>query len=393
MAHYKQPDGLRGIFTLFVIASHWIVHNQVFSGTKGQLVSVIAQIGGIGMYFFFVLSGFLISGILISNRFKAEERGVSKLFVWKNYFIRRTFRIFPIFYATIAVLCVLNIQWFRSVAGWHFSYLSNVYFYKRDAWDLGGHLWSLSAEEQFYLLWPVLMLFAPKRYLKTIIISLLFLAPLFRLTMNYFHPSEFTQLLTPGVFDGFSLGALMAYWNIVESKKGDQRIDKLAHICGIVSFVLILLFFFQPFNLLIWQRFTLVHDVFFRSSIAFAGAYVVYRSVNGLKGFWKPLLENKVVQHLGRISYAMYLFHNFQLYAFDWYKLPLPTHGWYLVIHFALLLTLATLSWYLFEKPINNFKKYFPYIKLAAKPKEVNEKTMLPNVIIIENDKPIVKNH
>lgn len=368
MNKYKQPDGLRGMLTLFVIASHWLSHGQHFNSLQLFGLSVISQIGEIGMYFFFVLSGFLISGILIRNRLKAEKERYSKKLVWKNYFIRRTLRIFPVYYLTITILYVFNISGFRPYAFWHFGYLTNVFFYLHQHWELGGHLWSLSTEEQFYLLWPFLIFFIPIRHLKKVIVSLIFIAPFFRMGMNLYRPSEFTMYLTPAVLDGLGLGALLALIKNVPSESvNEEHKNRGVKLMAAVAMSLIILFHIKPFQLNIWEQFNPFFEIFNRSSMAVVGLFLVNGSINGFKGFWKHLLENKVAQYLGKISYALYLFHNFQLYAFEWLHINLPATGWYLGVHFLILVTLASLSWYLLELPINNLKKYFPYIKYSEK--------------------------
>jgi peptidoglycan/LPS O-acetylase OafA/YrhL len=362
--NYKQADALRGILTLFVIASHWIPHGRVVSENEQSVLEVISLIGAVGMYFFFVLSGFLITGILVRNKIKAEDSGYSKKEVWKSFFMRRTLRIFPIYYLCLAFLIYFNVGWIRGVSGWHISYLSNIFFYKENSWGLGGHLWSLSCEEQFYLAWPLLILFLPLRYLKMMIISFVLIAPIFRMTMNFYNPSIFTQLLTPAVFDGLGLGALLAiHKNIPKYFIPEDKIKKVVNYSGLIGILLLLFFYISPGNLDIWNEFHPFHDLFFRSSMAMVGLFLVFGSINGFKSIWTFILENRIVLYLGKISYSLYLFHNFQLYLFEWFKVPLPTSGWFLIIHFAILLFLSTLSWYFFELPINNLKRYFPYIK------------------------------
>jgi len=362
--NYKQADGLRGILTLFVIARHWIPHGRKIGRLEEVFLSIISLIGEIGMYFFFVLSGFLITGILLKNRILAEAGNYNKVVIWKNYFIRRTLRIFPIYYLSLSVLIYFNVMWIREFSSWHISYMSNVLFYNINHWGIGGHLWSLSCEEQFYLIWPFLILFIPIRYLKNTIIGFIFLAPFFRMLMNYFNPSMFTQLLTPAVFDGLGLGSLLATHRIIPSFTLDSHIlKKKINTIGLVGINLILLFYFKPADLNIWNEFNPFYEFFFRSSFAMVGLFIVFGCINGFKGFWPFLLENRIVLFLGKISYSLYLLHNYQLYLFEWFKVSIQTTGWYLIIQFGILLLFSTLSWYLFELPINNLKKYYPYLK------------------------------
>lgn len=364
MEKYKQPDGLRGVLTLFVIWSHWLPF-ALGKGAAPILKQFLSEVGEAGIYFFFALSGFLITGILIKNRLAAEAEGYSKAKVWRSYFVRRALRIFPIYYLCLGFLFYYNTGWIREVGAWHVLYLSNILFYVQDSFGWGGHLWSLSSEEQFYLLWPVIMLFAPLRHLKKIVFALVLFAPLFRMCMNLYHPSTFTQLLTPAVFDGLGLGALLALQKYMPSARL-QRLLASGYIRkGAFAALVVWLFFnFSPAHWGFFEEIRLpLTDLVRRSSLAVIGLFLVQGSVVGFTGPAKILLEHSIVQYLGKISYGLYLFHNFQLYLLDWFNIPLPTAGWYVWLHFGLLLIAASLSWYLVEEPANNLKKYFPYIK------------------------------
>jgi len=82
----------------------------------------------------------------------------------KTFYARRALRIFPLFYFVLAAAAVLNIGPVRDTFAWHATYLSNIYFYLRGDWHGSvSHLWSLAVEEQFYLVWPLLILCAPER--------------------------------------------------------------------------------------------------------------------------------------------------------------------------------------------------------------------------------------
>ncbi len=365
MEKFRQPDGLRGLLTLFVVAAHWLprAFGPQLSPHMFRAVIVVAETG---MYFFFVLSGFLITGILVRNRIKGEASAYPKKQIWKNYFIRRCLRIFPIYFLTWFVLDYFNVLWIRNNSVWHLSYLSNVYFYKVNQWKFGGHLWSLSAEEQFYLIWPLLMLFVPLRYLKRMVLALVLIAPLFRMVMNSIWPSQFTEVLTPALLDGLGLGALLALEKIAPSR----RLQPIARIglplAGIFSALLIVLFEWKPFGLPAWNEFSPFYEIFRRSSMAVLGLFLVHGSVKGFPGMTGRFLETRVLLFLGKISYALYLFHNFQPYLMEWFKVPIPMTGVFVLLQLAILIAAATLSWYLIEQPLNNLKKYFPYVRRSS---------------------------
>ena len=137
--HMPQLDGLRTLAVAAVIWSHWVPPYQ-FGFEWGVM----------GVNLFFVLSGFLITGILLDSRAGAVRPG-DRWFAIRQFYTRRVLRIFPLFYMTLALLVLVNVRPVRQTFLWHVCYLSNVYFFRQGAW-IGqiSHFWSLAVEEQFY---------------------------------------------------------------------------------------------------------------------------------------------------------------------------------------------------------------------------------------------------
>src|SRR6478735_4517700 len=132
-ARLPQLDGLRAIAVGCVMAFHFIPG-----------VEQIAPLGSIGVRLFFVLSGFLITRILLASR----EQDLAT--ATKSFYIRRSLRIFPVFYLVLAITWAMNIGPVRSTIGWHVTYLTNAYLFDRGSWHGSiSHLWSLAVEEQF----------------------------------------------------------------------------------------------------------------------------------------------------------------------------------------------------------------------------------------------------
>ncbi len=161
--YLRQLDGLRALSVAAVAWSHWRAYWFRESSVPWA---------EFGVETFFVISGFLITGILLDNRSES-----SKPFVLRQFYARRFLRIFPLFYATLVIGFVLRADSLRQTLFWHAGYLSNIYFY---LWGWCGqlsHFWSLAVEEQFYLFWPLLMIFLPKRFLLPAILAGIGFAP------------------------------------------------------------------------------------------------------------------------------------------------------------------------------------------------------------------------
>ena len=166
----RQLDGVRALAVFAVIASHWTTYHPFwFNGT-------------VGVQLFFVISGFLITGILLDARERAARERVTRRSVLWRFYARRFLRIFPLFYGTLLVTYVAGFQAVRSTIAWHVAYLSNALFASRGAW-LGevSHFWSLAVEEQFYLVWPVVLLACRRRLVLPLLIVAVASAPVFRL--------------------------------------------------------------------------------------------------------------------------------------------------------------------------------------------------------------------
>ena len=343
--YLRQLDGLRALSVAAIAWSHWRVY---------WLPTSIIPWGELGVETFFVISGFLITGILLDNRSETVRP-----FVLKQFYARRFLRIFPLFYATLIVALIWRAQSMAESWYWHASYLSNIYFY---IWGWHGqlsHFWSLAVEEQFYLFWPLLMIFLPNRFILPAILSSIVLAPLFEIGMNSFfpaHPANVSaSVLTPSCMDALGIGALLAYG--VRKKIPMKRWSQILLLLGLAGYAL-------------WG---------FSNSLAPLGrmaedcilGWLVYSAAEGFRGPFGWLLESVPMNYLGKISYGLYIFHNFAGSMCTHLILLLGNPAWlqklyaipgFKILTFAgLTVGLASYSWHRFEKPINDLKRKFPY--------------------------------
>lgn len=342
--YYAGLDTLRAAGILLVICSHWLPYDH--------LVNSLLQTGPMGVTLFFVLSGFLITGILIEEQAKHELHQRGKLTIFKAFYLKRSLRIFPIYYLTLVLMVLLNKEGVREFFWWHFSYGSNILFYLKKSWmsEFVSPLWSLAVEEQFYIFWPCLILFCNKRMMLVVLIACIVVGTLFRMLPESLHekPYSFIQVLTPACMDCFAMGGLIAY----TLRFYPAKIGLFKKISGLLSII-------GAFYLLIVVQFygniDFVSVVFNRNIYScFASFYILFVVTNQGDGHWLARdLENMVLVYIGRISYSMYLWHNLIPYMDN-----IESFGLRLLARFSLLLLFSTLSYFLIEQPLLKLKKH-----------------------------------
>ena len=173
-AHIPVLDGLRGLAVVLVLICHATVLNEVPTAA-GKMYLVLARLSWAGVDLFFVLSGFLITGILF------DAKGKTNYF--RNFYARRTVRIFPLYYAYIALVLFL-IPRFAPAIDHHFVkrppvswpywlYVSNFYQTFEPTHHIVFVSWSLAIEEQFYLVWPLVVFFCSRKALLRITMGMI----------------------------------------------------------------------------------------------------------------------------------------------------------------------------------------------------------------------------
>lgn len=349
--YMPQLDALRAIAVILVIISHWF--------SKTHFLNRFTPNGMMGVTLFFVLSGFLITGILLRSKSGIDE-GKSVAQAFKVFYIRRALRIFPVYYLLLLILVTFNIAAIRESFWWHFFYASNFHFWLQDAWaGQLSHFWSLAVEEQFYLVWPAVIFFTPTRLIPHALLSGILIAVLFRYLVVTPH-DEMGRLLMPGSLDSFCIGGLFAFGRL--SKPGWFRryyTNRTKFVAGaFVLLVLVHLHFFAGLRLDVHRTFYL-----FLLSVAF-GIFIDRASEPVNTPVIKNILNNGVVIYIGKISYGIYLIHNFIPY---FYGLQIPflsvSISIYViqVLRFLIVIGLASLSWFLLEKPILRLKNRFEF--------------------------------
>src|SRR6185312_3866448 len=157
-----------------------------------------------GVRLFFVLSGFLITSLLLNARDR-RRTGLTAGAAATNFYIRRALRIFPVYYGTLIVAAALGVKAVTESFWWFATYLADIRLAATGATTSVSHLWSLAVEEQFYLVWPWVVLTASTRQLRRVCVIVIVAAPLFRMLTVLVGYPRFGDLLMFGQLD--ALGA------------------------------------------------------------------------------------------------------------------------------------------------------------------------------------------
>lgn len=351
--YMNQLDGLRAIAVLAVFAQHWL-----------PIESLMMRIstGYLGVRLFFVLSGFLITGILIRCR-SEMERGQALGFTVRNFYIRRALRIFPLYYGLVLSALIFNYGNIRDIALYHLAFLSNIKFALMNKWGALTPFWSLAVEEQFYLFWPWVILLTPAIYLRKIIISLILSSIVYRVVGVVLEWNRFIidyQLIS--CMDALCLGALLAElnysdgWNFIKTRMFSVLFSGTGILLMYIIFSNDMFRTEHPFRLVLLSL---------ASSMVFF--VVIMHAAKGISGKIGGLIQSKPMSYIGKISYGLYVLHVFTPLLSQVLGISPPLNIFLkFTIYSTVTICMATFSWYLFERPINNFKRHFPYTNLKV---------------------------
>lgn len=356
MRYIKQFDSIRAIAVILVIIWHWFPRNSFIENLHA---------GAFGVNIFFVLSGFLITEILLINRRKAEDSMASKQHVLKSFYIRRVLRIFPIYYLTIFLTIILNHKLALGVSRNEFisniTYSSNFFIYITKAWPLSSlHFWSLAVEEQFYLAWPLIMLFWPRKYLARAILFFVVTGFVSQLLISDY---EFGYLPTNTCLDCFGIGGLIAFIIGYQPKYLSNIYQWLTILC--VAGVIILIVCGIMNFYLSSTRF--IHAIISGWIISHILVYKEKKSI--LTSF----LGSRLLMAIGKVSYGIYLYHILYVYVANkfWYRYVYGHYSsfvgkqfepWiFTLVNFVILFFICRLSWVIIERPVLLLKHKFQY--------------------------------
>ena len=393
-------DGIRALAAFLVIFTHW----------PNNFLSL--KFGWIGVNIFFVLSGFLITRILLQTKERPFKEYIG------HFYYKRALRIFPLYYAflivgfTLVLILTHFYPWLLTMDYWKGAYYATTHdypYYLTYSYNIKmnlryfihwpdssnrffGHLWSLSVEEQFYLIFPFIIYFASLKTLKRVIIGVLIVCPLIRLWSAIYGIQVISdhywlgELLYSNTFcqaDALCTGAALAVFNFQILKPYLTFYITLLVwlLVGLVIFYLLrksgyflveaksLGFDFPGFWFQEPTKYFLVNirAVYQYSLVNFLAVTLILPAING-KPLFPSVFTHPFISYLGKISYGIYLFHNPLLAAMvmigdmcgGWYKL---TANHFVEIgcfvgYCVVVVGLAHVSYQFFEKRILAYKKH-----------------------------------
>ena len=348
-SHLPSLDGMRAISILMVVVAHG-------SGAIGHPVQYCLYLGNLGVSIFFVISGLLITWLMI------RERDATGAFSLPNFYIRRFLRIIPVFWLlllTVTVLKVTNvisissIDILRALTFTH-NYPLALHSNADYSWWL-HHTWSLSLEEQFYLVWPGLFVLLPRRYAPRLAVTLAFCGPVLRIANYYLFPvfrgAEWGIFQTR--IDIFMAGCASAY--LIESSRWSNRIRKIPVWFALSVASLVLLFAIPMLNahLRPHTRPYAVAALVLPTVEAALIAVALLVVIEGTKGIAFKVLNWPALQHIGKLSYGLYLWQ--QLFLAPYSSGSLVS----LLLRLGATYLVALCSFTFFEKPFFGLRRHF----------------------------------
>ena len=376
-------DGIRGLALIAVLCFHyaatWVPRNPV-----DRLVLGVFNSGWTGVDLFFVLSGFLITGILLDTRDDAHY--------FRNFYARRTLRIFPLYYGVLAAVMIAApaliprvrtmdmLVTLRESGVWFWTYLINVRIAAVHSWDpaVPGrlmHFWSLAVEEQFYLLWPLIVLAAGRKKLLWVCGGVVLMAFGVRLALILmdsgpvpgFAYTRFVSgyVLLPARADTLAVGAAIAC--MTRTPGGYAWMRRRATPALAVSLIALVAIAIPRGSL---SEYSPIVEIIGYPLLALACASLIVIAMNPAPSITRRSFEWRPLRKVGMLAYGMYVFHYPLRYELAGVAsrlqrvapngpTMLPELLAFIALGFVATLAIAFVSWRCYEAPILRLKQYF----------------------------------
>jgi peptidoglycan/LPS O-acetylase OafA/YrhL len=377
-AHLPALDGLRGLAILLVMCGH-VSERFLYISHPWSTLARTGYAGWTGVDLFFVLSGFLITGILWESRTARHY--------FRNFYLRRILRLSPLYYTTLLVIFVLwplllphlsdaarlaaplaaQIRDTKQTSAcwlWYLTY-SVDFLVAFKGYKFPSHFWTLAVEEHFYLVWPFLIHRIERSKLIVLTGALAVGALLLRFALYPFVSPPALYVLTPCRLDGLALGAMIAL--VMRGKHGPATLQRFAR----VSFPwLLVVIAALAICLRGWRQYGFIEQTFGYSLTAALWASLLILTL--MEPAWTHAFSAPWLGFLGKYSYGIYVIHAFlfdyltRLFDLDTLSQLSPVHAilraaGFFILTFALSILAAMLSWRILEQPFLRLKALFPY--------------------------------
>ncbi|MEH6535189.1 MAG: acyltransferase [Psychroserpens sp.] len=355
--HFKSLDGLRGIAVLLVLLSH-SSNTKIFIHKTFDFHAV----GKVGVYLFFVLSAYLLDR-QIALAFMTKKSSIG---YWKNYFLRRFLRIYPLFVIALILHGLLNLAGIKTVIDRIIDIPLHMALLRGES-----IFWSIPVEFKYYLISPLIMWFCNK-FLKWNAVKLFFVFILLILTSIAIEVVfELPLVSTFKYFPIFLIGTMISIYELLFKNYFKNNIEpKLFSITGLIAFALILItipFYFEKIS-----GFKVnFHSPIFYFPYAFLWGIILLSAKYG-KGIIKYVLELKFLRFIGVISFSLYLFHMLVLNYVK--QAEIPTQFKFYTF-FIISIVFATVSYLIIERPLSKIKIYSNEIS----EKDIKKRQPTPN--------------
>jgi len=387
--HQPGLDGVRGIAILLVIALHFVGDSTATNALE-RVITKAATFGLLGVDLFFVLSGFLITGLLIDAKGKPGY--------FRNFYARRTLRIFPLYYAVLAVAFLVlplvldslppALEDARPHQVWLWTYTSNFYIAAKSEWVLGylSHFWSLAIEEHFYFVWPLVVYLVPRDRLERVCLAVIAAGLALRIGLTLWGMSELSiSVLTPARVDTLCVGALLA----AVARRAEGPAPLLAKALPVAAGLFVAIFVLSAVKAATGIGVEVANQVRSTLYALFFGAFTLLSlRLPGIPSRTAGFFETRPLMTIGKYAYGLYVYHailSYQLHVMDAESLlttALGGHGLALLakatIGFGGSFALAVVSYELFEKPFLKLKRHFETVDAPPRPAAVAAAAVQP---------------
>ena len=349
-----------------VLALHFVGDTLPTNAFEGAVVRV-CNFGMFGVDLFFVLSGFLITGILFESREKARYFG--------TFYARRALRIFPLYYAVLATVFIAgavvpalrgtSLDTVRGEQAWAWLYGVNILDAVRGRYSFQylDHFWSLAVEEHFYFFWPLVVWLCSRRALMWVSLGIVALSLAARMIGAEAGVAPIClYVLTPFRLDALCLGGFLAVW--ARGSGGLDAVRVRARWLGLAALgTFAASYAYNHYSRVGWEA---LHEL--RASL-FAVLFVVLivAALTQGQSLFGRLFRSWAMRQLGKYSYGLYVFHHFVSYYFQTHRTEWVVAGWVgshtlavalqATVGIAVSIAVAVLSYHLFEARVLALKQ------------------------------------